>query len=82
MVVAAAVARSFFAIFVQVFFATGSLVRSAATSARTASVGSPSIISTAFGQTCCATVATPSTQTIIQTGESARVIQFALKLSF
>lgn len=47
-----------------------------------ASVGSPSILSTAFGQTCCAAVAPPSTQTIIQTGESARIIQFALKLSF
>jgi len=47
-----------------------------------ASVGSPSILSTVFGQTCCATVAPPSTQTIIQTGESARIIQFALKLSF
>ena len=49
---------------------------------RDASVGSPSILSTLFGQTCCATVAPPSTQTIIQTGESARVIQFALKLQF
>jgi len=47
-----------------------------------ASVGSPAITSTVFGQTCCATVAPPSTQTIIQTGESARIIQFALKLSF
>ncbi len=47
-----------------------------------ASVGSPSILSTQFGRTCCATVAPPSTQTIIQTGESGRVIQFALKLSF
>ena len=47
-----------------------------------ASVGSPSILSTVFGQTCCATVAPPSTQTIIQTGESARIIQLALKLSF
>jgi len=47
-----------------------------------ASVGSPSILSTVFGQSCCATVAPPSTQTIIQTGESARIIQFALKLSF
>jgi hypothetical protein len=27
-------------------------------------------------------VAPPSTQTIIQTGESARIIQFALKLSW
>ncbi len=47
-----------------------------------ASVGSPSIVSTVFGQTCCAAVAPPTTQTIIQTGESARVIQFALKLKF
>jgi hypothetical protein len=49
---------------------------------RDASVGSPSFRSTLFGQTCCATVAPPSTQTIIQTGEAARVIQLALKLSF
>jgi len=49
---------------------------------RDASVGSPSILSTVFGQTCCVTVAPPSTQNIIQTGESARVIQFALKLQF
>ena len=47
-----------------------------------ASVGSPSILSTVFGQSCCATVAPPSTQTVIQTGESARIIQFALKLLF
>ena len=47
-----------------------------------ASVGTPSILGTTFGQTCCATVATPSTQTIIQTGESARIIQFALKVMF
>ncbi len=49
---------------------------------RDASSGSPSIRSTVFGQACCATVAPPSTQTIIQTGESSRVIQFALKLVF
>jgi hypothetical protein len=49
---------------------------------RDASTGSPSIISTLFGQTCCAAVAPPTTQTIIQTGEAARVIQFALKLKF
>jgi hypothetical protein len=49
---------------------------------RDASVGSPSILSPVFAQTCCAAVAPPSTQTIIQTGESARVIQFALKLQF
>ena len=49
---------------------------------RDASVGSPSIQSSVFAQTCCATVAPPSAQTVIQTGESARVIQFALKLQF
>ncbi len=49
---------------------------------RDASVGSPTFLSSLFGQTCCASVAPPSTQTIIQTGESARVIQFALKLQF
>ncbi len=49
---------------------------------RDASVGSPSIRSPVFAQTCCAGVAPPSTQTIVQTGESARVIQFALKLQF
>src|SRR5262249_31405585 len=49
---------------------------------RDASSGSPSILSNAFGKTCCAAVSPPSTQTIIQTGESARVIQFALKLTF
>jgi hypothetical protein len=49
---------------------------------RDASVGSPNFRSTLFGQTCCVTVAPPSTQTIIQNGESARVFQFALKLKF
>ena len=49
---------------------------------RDASVGSPSYRSTLFGQTCCATVAPPTTQQIIQTGEAARVIQLALKLTF
>jgi hypothetical protein len=49
---------------------------------RDASSGSPSILSNVFGQTCCAAVSPPSTQTIIQTGESSRVIQFALKLNF
>ena len=49
---------------------------------RDASTGSPSIRSSVFASTCCATVAPPSTQTIVQTGESARVIQFALKLQF
>ncbi len=49
---------------------------------RDASVGSPSFQSSVFGQTCCQAVSPPSTQTIIQTGESARVIQFALKLKW
>jgi hypothetical protein len=49
---------------------------------RDASVGSPSIRSSVFAQACCAAVAPPSTQTIVQTGEAARVIQFALKLQF
>jgi hypothetical protein len=49
---------------------------------RDASVGSPSLSSPVFAQSCCATVAPPSTQTVVQTGESARVIQFALKLQF
>ena len=49
---------------------------------RDASVGSPSIRSPVFAQTCCAAVSPPSTQTVVQTGESARVIQFALKLQF
>jgi hypothetical protein len=49
---------------------------------RDASVGSPTFTSDLFAQACCATVAPPSTQTVIQTGESARVIQFALKVQF
>ncbi len=49
---------------------------------RDASTGSPSIRAELFAQTCCSTVAPPSTQTIIQTGESSRVIQIALKLQF
>lgn len=49
---------------------------------RDASTGSPSIRSSVFGSSCCAGVAPPSTQTIVQTGESARVIQFALKVQF
>ena len=49
---------------------------------RDASVGSPSIQSSVFAQVCCATVAPPTTQTIIQTGESSRVIQLGLKLDF
>jgi len=49
---------------------------------RDASTGSPSIRSSVFASSCCSTVAPPSTQTIVQTGESARVIQFAFKFLF
>ena len=50
---------------------------------RDASVGSPAINSpSAFGQACCVTLSTASSSTTNQNGESWRVIQFALKLSF
>jgi hypothetical protein len=49
---------------------------------RDASSGSPSIRSSLFAQTCCAAVAPPTTQQIIQTGEAARVIQLAGKIIF
>jgi hypothetical protein len=49
---------------------------------RDASNSSTSPLSTLFGRTCCAAVAPASTRSIVDTGESARVIQFALKLSF
>ena len=49
---------------------------------RDASSGSPSFQSSLFAQTCCAAVAPPSTQTVIQTGEAARVLQLGLKLYF
>lgn len=42
----------------------------------------PSIDSSVFAQSCCMTVAPPSTQTVIQTGESGRVIRFALKIAW
>ena len=51
-------------------------------SPRDATDGSTSITSSLFGRTCCAAAATPSSANVIATGESARVIQFALKLSF
>ncbi len=49
---------------------------------RDASTGSPVFTSGLFAQACCSTVAPPSTQTVIQTGESGRIIQFGLKVSF
>lgn len=51
-------------------------------SPRDASNGSTLITSTLFGRTCCVAAATPSSANVIATGESARVIQLALKLSF
>src|SRR5262245_12972428 len=47
---------------------------------RDASNGSNSILSNIFARTCCQSVAPPTTQTIIATGEAGRVVQFALKL--
>jgi len=44
--------------------------------------GSNQMTSSTFGRSCCEAVAPSSTQNIIQTGEAARVVQFALKLTF
>ncbi|MBL8295022.1 MAG: TonB-dependent receptor, partial [Bryobacterales bacterium] len=44
--------------------------------------GSNRITQPRFGEVCCTAVAPNSTQNIIQTGESARVVQFALKMLF
>jgi hypothetical protein len=49
---------------------------------RNASVGSPTITSGSFGQTCCITSAVPSSTTIIAVGEPNRVIQFGFKIAF
>ncbi|MCA1816126.1 MAG: TonB-dependent receptor, partial [Acidobacteria bacterium] len=49
---------------------------------RSASVGSPTLNSSNFGRTCCTTVSPNTATNVIQTGESARVIQFGLKLQF
>lgn len=49
---------------------------------RDASVGTPTITSSLFGQACCVTLSTASSATTNQNGESWRVIQLALKLSF
>jgi hypothetical protein len=46
------------------------------------SSGSNQITSTRFGESCCQAVAPNTTQNIIQTGESARGVQLALKLYF
>jgi hypothetical protein len=49
---------------------------------RDASVGSPNFQSGVFAQTCCVTVAPVNAQAVVPTGESARIIQFGLKLQF
>ncbi len=49
---------------------------------RNASVGSPTLTSSLFGQTCCVAEAISSSSTVIALGEPNRVIQFALKLTF
>jgi hypothetical protein len=49
---------------------------------RDASVGSPAINSAVFGQACCVTLSTASSSTTNQNGESWRVVQLALKISF
>ncbi len=49
---------------------------------RDASVGSPAMNSPVFAQACCVTNSTASSSTTNQNGESWRVVQLALKLSF
>jgi len=49
---------------------------------RDASVGSPAITSTVFAQACCVTLSTAGSATTNQNGESWRVIQLALKVTF
>lgn len=51
-------------------------------SPRDSTDGSTLITSTGFGRTCCSAASTPSSANVIATGESARVVQLALKLSF
>ncbi|MBI1750383.1 MAG: TonB-dependent receptor [Acidobacteria bacterium] len=49
---------------------------------RNASVGSPTLTSSVFGQTCCVAASTPSSATVIAVGEPNRVIQFGFKIAF
>jgi hypothetical protein len=49
---------------------------------RNASSGSPTLNSSAFGQSCCITASLPSSATIIALGEPNRVIQFSAKIVF
>jgi len=49
---------------------------------RNATSGSPTVTSSVFGQTCCATAAVASAQTVNPVGEPMRVLQLGLKLNF
>ncbi len=49
---------------------------------RNATVGSPTVTSSVFGQTCCVTSSLPTSATVIAIGEPNRVIQLGLKLTF
>src|SRR5262249_35002113 len=49
---------------------------------RNATSGSPSIVSSAFGQTCCVTAALASSANVNALGEPMRVMQFGAKLNF
>lgn len=49
---------------------------------RNSTTGSPSIQSTAFGQTCCVSASQPSSATVIAIGEPNRTMQLGLKLTF
>jgi hypothetical protein len=46
------------------------------------SVGSTSILSTNFGTACCQTQSTSTSTAIVSNGESYRVVQFVLKMTF
>src|SRR6266404_5766978 len=49
---------------------------------RNATSGSPSVRSTIFARTCCASASLPSSATVIAIGEPNRVMQLGLKLNF
>jgi hypothetical protein len=49
---------------------------------RNATSGSPSIVSAAFGQTCCVSAALPSSANVNALGEPMRVMQIGAKINF
>jgi len=49
---------------------------------RNSTSGSPTITSTAFGQTCCITSALASSANVNAVGEQPRVLQLGLKITF